>query len=336
MNNIQDKIRGNFLGVAIGDALGKPVEMCKPQHIAEKYGRITEYLDCSSHKYFENDHKGTTTDDWQLTKAVARAMITTGRFDLDEIAVEHAKEFAVSVRGWGSSTREAVQRIVEGVHWKEAGKTDQENRGVGNGVCMKASPAGLYMALTNPQCNNPPWDEHVQNIADMAIMTHYTSIAVTSGFAHAFATWRCFESTPKSFHKGLFVDAMIECAKLGRTFCPGTLKDDIQTRFEKLRRENYTPQEIIDPELFGGGTCYVFDSLPFTYAWFLRNPNSIESLYDCISAGGDTDSNGSMIGGLLGALHGASIFPQHLIDGLENKDEVLEVADQFYERFATK
>ena len=333
MNRLRDKVRGCFLGTAVGDALGKPVEMCKPQHIAEKYGRITDYQDCSSHKYFDNDHKGTTTDDWQLTKAVARAMITTGKFDLDEIAVEHGKEFAVSVRGWGGSTREAVARIVEGVHWKEAGKTDQENRGLGNGVCMKASPAGLYMALTNPQCNNPPWDEHIQNIADMAIMTHYTSIAVTSGLAHAFATLKCFAATPETFNKESFVAVIIGAAQLGRQYCPGTLKDDMQTRFEKLKVK-YEPAEIIDPEEFGGGSCYVFDSLPFTYAWFLRNPNSIETLYDCVSAGGDADSNGSMVGGLLGALHGESIFPQHLVDGLKNKDEVLEVADQFYERFA--
>jgi len=329
---LHDKVRGNFLGVAIGDALGKPVEMCKPTYIADKYGRITDYLDCSSHKYFENDHKGTTTDDWQLTKAVARAMITTGKFDLDEIAVEHGKEFAISVRGWGGSTREAVARIVEGIHWKEAGKTTEKNRGLGNGVSMKASPAGLYMALTNPNCDNPPWDEHVKNIVDMAIMTHYTSIAVTSGLAHAFATLKCFCSTPETFDPKAFVNIIIGASQLGRQHCPGTLNDDMQNRFERLKKP-YSPQSIIDPEEFGDSSCYVYDSLPFTYAWFLRDPQSIESLYDCVSDGGDADSNGSMLAGLLGALHGASIFPQHLVDGLKNKDEVLEIADQLYAKF---
>lgn len=329
---LRDKVRGNFLGIAIGDALGKPVEMCKPQHIAEKYGRVTEYLDCSSHKYFENDHKGTTTDDWQLTKAIARAMITTGRFDLDEIAAEHVKEYTISVRGWGGSTREAVARIAEGMPWKEAGKTKEKNRGLGNGVAMKASPAGLYMALTNPNCDNPPWDEHIQNIADMAIMTHHTSIAVTSGLAHAFATLKCFSVTPETFDADSFVNVIIGAAQLGRQYCPGTLNDDMQVRFERLKKPR-----LIDPiEEFGGGSCYVYDSLPFTYAWFLKNPQSIETLYDCISAGGDADSNGSMVAGLLGALHGASIFPQHLLDGLKDKNEVLEIADQFYDKFAEK
>ena len=333
MDKLQDKVRGNFLGVAIGDALGKPVELCKPQHILEKYGRVTDYLDCSSHKYFDNDQKGTTTDDYQLTKATARAMITTGKFDLDEIAAEHVREYKISVRGWGGSTREAVGRIAEGVHWKEAGKTEEKNRGLGNGVAMKASPAGLYMALTNPGCNNPPWDEHVQNIADMAIMTHYTSIGVTSGLAHAFATLKCFSVMPETFDPASFVNVIIGAAQIGRKYCPGTLNDDMQVRFERLKKP-YAPMGIIDPEEFGGGSCYVYDSLPFTYAWFLRNPQSIESLYDCVSAGGDTDSNGSMLAGLLGALHGTSIFPQHLVDGLKDRDEVLAIADEFYEKFS--
>jgi hypothetical protein len=73
-----------------------------------------------------------------------------------------------------------------------------------------------------------------------------------------------------------------------------------------------------------------------TYAFFLKNPSSIDSLYDCVSAGGDTDSNGSMLAGLLGALHGTGIFPQHLVDGLVEKEEVLAIADQFYATLSPK
>lgn len=330
MQNLKDKVRGNFLGVAIGDALGKPVETLSASFIAEKFGRVTDYITNSSHKWFAEDDAGTTTDDWQLTKAVAKAMIKSGDFDLDEIAREHAAEFAISVRGWGGSTRESVAKIAQGVHWKEASKTDKTGRGTGNGVCMKASPAGLYMALTNPVCANPPWDEHVRNIANMGLMTHRTSLAITSGLSHAFATFKCFTSTPDSFDESSFRKMLLGSATLGRQFLPETIQDDLYVRYEQINTELQT-EEIIN--VFGGGSCYVYDSLPFTYAFFLRNPHSIESLYDCISAGGDTDSNGSMLAGLLGALHGTEIFPDHLVDGLKEKDEVLAIADEFYETF---
>lgn len=331
MNTLQDKVRGNFLGVAIGDALGKPVETLAAAFIAEKFGRVTDYISNSSHKWFAEDQAGTTTDDWQLTKAVARAMTDAGKFDLDEIALEHTKEFAISVRGWGGSTRESIANIAQGVHWKDASKTDKANRGTGNGICMKASPAGLFMALTNPGCDNPPWDEHITNIANLAIMTHRTSLAITSGLAHAFATFKCFTSTPENFDKKSFCKMLNGATQLGRQFLPETIQDDLQTRFNQLENDLADDEIIRD---FGGGSCYVYDSLPFTYAFFLKNHNSIESLYDCVSAGGDTDSNGSMLAGLLGALHGTKIFPDHLVDGLKEKDEVLAVADEFYERFA--
>lgn len=329
----RDKIRGCFMGTAIGDALGKPVESLSPQHIAERFGRIEKYLDCSSHKYFENDDKGTTTDDWQLTKAVAKAFIATGKFDIEEIARQHIEEFKLSVRGWGASTREAVQRLTEGVAWSDASKTTIPNRGLGNGVAMKVAPIGIYMGLTNPGLNEMLWEEHMRNIIGVASITHRSSIGVASGIVHSLAVLKCFMTDPKDeFHKRLFIQTIIGGAIMGNSYYPTTLKDNIKDRFEKLTK-NYTPEEIADPALFGGGSCYVYDSLPFTYAFFLRNPNSIESLYDCVNAGGDTDTNGSMIGGMLGAYHGMSIFPDHLVNELTCKDEVLAIADQFCDKF---
>ena len=138
--NIQDKIRGCFLGIAIGDALGKPVESYSAKRIKDNFKRITQYEDCNNHKYFQDDLRGTTTDDWQLTKAVAQGFIDAGDFDLESIAKRHVEEFHVSVRGWGSSTRESVENLVNDMNWEQSGVTEQKNRGLGNGVSMKVAP----------------------------------------------------------------------------------------------------------------------------------------------------------------------------------------------------
>ena len=68
--------------------------------------------------------------------------------------------------------------------------------------------------------------------------------------------------------------------------------------------------------------------------FFVRNPLSIDALFDVVSAGGDTDTNGSMIGALLGALHGTAILPAHLVDGLQDREAIIEVADQFFEKLS--
>jgi ADP-ribosylglycohydrolase len=67
--------------------------------------------------------------------------------------------------------------------------------------------------------------------------------------------------------------------------------------------------------------------------FFCRNPRSAESLFDVVSSGGDTDTNGSMIGAMLGALHGTAIFPPHLVDGLLDREAVIEIANKFFDTF---
>jgi ADP-ribosylglycohydrolase len=62
--------------------------------------------------------------------------------------------------------------------------------------------------------------------------------------------------------------------------------------------------------------------------FFLRQPKSVEALYDVVSAGGDTDTNGSVAGSLLGALNSTAVFPTHLIEELEGADRLVRTANR--------
>lgn len=331
--HLHDKVRGCFLGLAIGDALGKATEGLPASLIQREFGRIPRYFNIPDHEDFDGLPPGTTTDDAQLTLAVARAFITAGSFDLDAIAREHCVEFKKSVAGWGDSTREAVARIVAGTHWTQAAQTDKPRRGTGNGVAMKVAPVGLFMALTNPECKNPQWTEDIDKLAQLATMTHNTSMAVTSGFVQAFAVLTCFRSEPETFNVKAFIRAVTEAGRKGRRYLSETITaDDLSDRLGLLAMHAEYPPERIIKEF--RGSPYAFESLPFTFMFFVRNPMNIDSLFDCVTAGGDTDTNGSMIGALLGALHGTAIFPPHLVEGLLNREAIVEVADQFCETFA--
>lgn len=363
-----DKVYGCLLGVAIGDALGKPVECYTPDKISEQFGKVTQYLKCSSHKYFQDDDAATTTDDWQLTKAVARGMIATKKFDLDEIAKQHCDEYLISVRGWGKSTRESIGRIVAGTKRQEAAITESQNRGLGNGVCMKAAPLGL---LIGSRIKDNDFSQYYISDSSRKIglknywgffefgtMTHLSDLAVHSGISQACAVLYCLKNDSNSFNSEDFVRFLINEIQDVENFeskIPeilsslndndpfksinknvfdhyGIMDDKLRNRFESLRnRSDFTLESITKD--FGDGGCYVYDSLPFSYAWFLSNPKSIESLYSCVNAGGDTDTNASMVGALLGALHGPDIFPKHLVEGLKVRDEVEKVAQDFYKTF---
>jgi ADP-ribosylglycohydrolase len=326
-------IRCTFLGLAVGDALGRPVEGLLFSLIEREFGRITNYFNIPNHEDYDGQPPGTCTDDTQLSLAVARAFIQTGQFDLDAISEEHCAEFHKSVAGWGVTTTEAVARIVNGTHWSQAAHTDKPRRGTGNGVAMKVAPVGLYMALSNPTCAEPHWTEDIDGLAKLATMTHGTCMAVTSGWAQAFAVLTCFRSEPETFNLKAFVRAVTEAGSKGRRYLSETITgDDLGDRLGLLERhEEYMKVRIVNEFR---GSAYAFESLPFTLMFFVLNPRSIDALFDVVSSGGDADTNGSMIGALLGALHGTGVFPPHLVDGLRDREAVIEVADEFFEKFS--
>ena len=323
---LKDKIRGLFLGVGIGDAFGMPFES-RPYEVVKNIKKRENYRSGRWKK------RGSTTDDCQLTLATANAILETPSIDMDRIAEHHVKAYNDTVSGWGSTTREAVKKISEGVHWSQSGDFNgAENRGLGNGIPMKAAPLAAYFALTS--------DYYIFNkiCVDFTAMTHQTSIAVSSCFAHIAAIVECLGQSQTSFNTKDFLRKVIRASEMGRSYFPNTLKDDLTDRLKTLLPLYETPKLLYDDEYlvtsYGGGSCYVYNSLPFAYAFFIRGPFTIQSMVDVAYCGGDADTNASFVGGLLGALCGEQIFPDHLKENLDKREEIVKAADGLCEKFA--
>jgi ADP-ribosylglycohydrolase len=330
---IRSKVRGTFLGCAIGDSLGMAVETFSRERIAKEYGRVTQYFEPKGHKWFDGQPAGMITDDTVLTLAVAEAMMESP-LDMDAQVNHHIAAMRLGTMGWGRSTKQSIRKLANGASWLNSGS----DTGVGNGIAMKIAPLGLYCACGGPG-HDPSlgeFDRIMVFAAELATMTHNTSIAVSSGFAMMIAVFEAFTASPyfSSEHmtKERFIELIVAISKTGEKVLPETLNEDRLTERLRLlhKYEEYDTDRMVDE--FGGGSCYCYNSVPFTLMHFVRD-QSINSLYDVVSAGGDTDSNGSMVGALLGAMHGESVFPVELVDGLIEKDRVLDVADRFYEKF---
>lgn len=323
----RDKIRGMFLGVAIGDAFGMPLE-------SKKYEDVKNLKRTNSYRKSNRGKPGSWTDDTQLTIATALAMLESGDFNMDDIAAWHVKAYKASTSGWGGTTRDAVKKLSEGCHWSESGNFEgQNNRGFGNGVVMKLAPLAAYFALANNDVN------YDNSICDFTMMTHQTSVAVSSCYAHIDALIYCLQETIDSFRSREFIERVIDASEIGAAYFPETFKDNITTKLESIKQIYNIPDLLFDDSYlvseFGGGSCYVYDSLPFSYAFFLRGPFSIESMYDVAYAGGDADTNASIVASMIGAICGTKVFPKTLVEGLSGKNQILRIADLFYEKFFT-
>ncbi|MCK9459535.1 MAG: ADP-ribosylglycohydrolase family protein [Proteobacteria bacterium] len=318
-----------FLGATIGDGLGMPVETFTPEKIKEKYGitRVTEYLVPTGHKWFDGRQAGTTTDDAQLTLAVAEGLIESG-FDMNAQARKHVEAFQITTAGWGRTTKTAIRNLQNGAGWQTSGVN-----GVGNGVAMKIAPVGAYLRamsdMTKTKEEKSLWlQSGFEFVRNLTLMTHRSRNVLCSTVGMVVAFYKCLEDDCDVDALPGYILKMSKAAKGWIT--GGEEDDDVVERLALLSKHGEYDAEKLIAE-FGGGSCYCYNSIPFALMFFLNNPRSIDALYDVVSAGGDADTNGSMVGALLGALNGEEIFPKHLVDGLDGKDHILEVADLFWE-----
>lgn len=321
---MKDKILGMFYGIAIGDGLGIPVETWSKEKISKKYGRIEKFEIPVDHIWFEGKPAGTISDDTFLSFAVAEGLIESD-LDMDSQVKHHIKALGNDGNlGWGRSTLESIKRLANGVHWSESG-TGGDGTGIGNGVAMKVAPIGAYASV------HPDLLERVIEFTKvLGAMTHRTSISASAALAQVFAIKYCLDcKNINDFNVNNFAKIVLSASSFGRYVFTETISDDITARFELLFNniDKFNPDKLISD--FGCGTCYCYNSLPFSYGFFLNNYKKIDCLYDVVSAGGDTDTNGSIVGSLLGSLHGDSIFPQHLKDGILINKDIISLSERF-------
>ena len=168
-----DKPLSLLLGVAVGDALGVPVEFKKRGtfHVAGMQGYGTH-----------NQPPGTWSDDTSLTLALADNLLPD-RCSLESIATgfqlwyfnawytPHGKVFDV-----GNATAKAIKRLKDGVAPEKAGGIREKDNG--NGSLMRISPLTFYMYGVWDRANR------YEIVKRVSSMTHAHEWSVTACFIY--------------------------------------------------------------------------------------------------------------------------------------------------------
>ncbi|MBI2056097.1 MAG: ADP-ribosylglycohydrolase family protein [Candidatus Sungbacteria bacterium] len=335
-----DKFMGCIMAIGVCDAFGVPFETMTPDEIEilELVGYTLDGYFCPSinpHPFPDvvGKSKGSWSDDTQLTLVTMESLIeSNGKFDMEILARKHVDAYKVSAgRGWGKSTRNSCQRLLEEAHWTKSG----EPHGEGNGIMMKISPMGLRESM----CAKAPEEfirlRFLKECIDYARMTHRSFAAVAAGCVHAYAVYFLARQTSHELPND-FLENISAYAIFTEQYLSPETPIYRQIALLSAMKENgslarETPRQI--SMRFGGGTKAAFsaiNSLGTSYAAFLRNPQNFDCIADCIRMGGDTDSNAAITGSLLGALHGISIIPEKFIEEMENSGSLREKIKEFY------
>jgi ADP-ribosyl-[dinitrogen reductase] hydrolase len=299
-----------LFGVAIGDALGVPVEFKSREEISRQ--PVTDMIGYGTH----NKPAGTFSDDSSLTFCLAEA-IASG-FTLEGIGRNfinwrYANYWTSDneVFDIGMTTQRAIDRLVKGTPPQHAGNFEEESNG--NGSLMRILPLLVYIS-------NKPVDERYQLIKQVSSMTH----------GHARSVIACFYYL--EFALGL-LDGEEKFAVYNR------LQKDVA---DYLRSINMSRNEtslfdrlLIDridmiPENQIRSSGYVLHTLEASIWCLLNTDNYKDAVLKAVNLGQDTDTTGAVTGGLAGLLYGHESFPQHWLSQLARKDDIEDLSVRMF------
>lgn len=315
MTPLEDKYAGCLVGKAVGDALGAPVEFKGWQTCRDFCDQHVRPLDFEGvvRTYEGPFPYGQYTDDTQLARELAISIKECGNdFHPAHFAARMVKIFqSGKMVGTGNATHMAVDRLIQGRPWSEAGTPAPA---AGNGSAMRAAPIG--MAYRNRYNMIPAMAK------DQAVVTHSDPRAVAGSVAMAMG-----------------VDLLLS-EGLTKKFLPrislGIGKDDPILSQSLLAMEtmaNWEPEEALkvintvglQPERYDnawspGISPFVTTSVLWSFYSFLHTPSDyIESICTALWPGGDVDTTGAMTGALSGALNGLSAIPEEARDPITDR-----------------
>lgn len=313
-NQMRDAVEGALLGVCIGDALGMPVETLSHERILELTNGegIQDFVAPMQFRVKDTAGlpSGSTTDDWQLTEVVARSVLECQRFDMEHCAHEHVFELNRSVFGWGKTTVRSIEAIRDGTRdLSLPPKSFGDGTGCGNGVIMKVAPLAALHALSWTDGSE---EALCRDTLALGRITHPDVRASISAYAVASLLTAILRGgvTDAVSGKSVFQEIIRKLPALERDQGIPTSLEQVSDRLGLLLQEKtLVSEESLRLSVKCGFVA--LDTAAFAIGVFLRHPDDFRAaVSEAVNAGGDTDTNASIVGALVGANVGASGIPE--------------------------
>ncbi len=318
MENIMlNKFKGCLLGLAIGDALGAPVEFLSLEKIKDKYGKsgIAEF------DVWEIFKPGSYTDDTQLSLATAKGCIGA-HFNLMREGESHSQEFMYK------RYEEWLDSLKDPFHVRHPSYT-----------CMNVLQSGGKGSIDNP-VNESTEVSGLLRTAPVGL-AFPPGMAFREGADYAALT----HGHPSSYYAAGFLAEVIAHIIEGRS-----LQDAVELSIEQLVAfDNHedllqhmeaalelfisqAPAEESIPELGKGVTAAEVLSIS-VYGSLKHAFEFAEGVQASVNHSGASPSSGMATGAILGALLGLEAIPDKWSSSVEDSQEILAVAEDMHKVF---
>lgn len=333
--NTLERCIGTLYGLAIGDALGAPVEGWPRETIRTACGFIRDYQ-------YTLIGRGVVSDDTQMAIALAESLVQEGRFDPVHFAfclgewMRRHDEGIEAARGASKTVTLTTRALYRGTPWTETGQPSASNV-----PAVRVAPLALFHLHSDDATL-------LHDVEDSALPTNIDPLAISGAKLIALAIRALIRTDPEHFSTGAFLDYLElqarhfsprladAIAPLREYVCQKALEDTVFASpvkgyqhpefHQDLQAELRDRFEIL--QQIGTGK-FVLESIPAALFCFLQSPTNFEmTVTTAVNAGGDTDSIAALAGALSGAFNGCGGIPQRYLAELEHRDRLWELAAQ--------
>lgn len=290
MTTLENKIRGALFGVAVGDALGAPLEFMDARDIRHKYGIVKDMIGGG----WLNVKPGEITDDTQMTMAVAKGIVTCKVEPEPFVGAGFIEWLKTNPNDVGNTCRKAIDGVIQAIKrnpsiqsfehvvpykiWESSAKqvdisNQKKQKRIGNGALMRTVYPGLFYGDI----------DEATRIADrIGRMTHFDNLSAEA----------CRIYTAMIFYSIRF-----------RMFSKGDLWDIIEKEVLEGTKYKYGDTPIIT------SSGYVVDTMQCALYCIRHTGNFHDALVVAANLGGDADTIAAVTGGLAGAIYGYDNIP---------------------------
>ena len=282
------RFQGCLVGLAVGDALGMPVEGWSTMEIRGRYGTLRDMIDGPR-------PAGNVTDDTLQTLFLAESIVELGEFNPDHAAEKLYTWYRTDPFGIGMHTARVMGLIARGWPWRKAVEEVERAHAphtAGNGSLMRCSPIAL------------------RYYRDLVMLLEGSRLS--SALTHL--NRLCQEAC-------VFFNAVLSRVLLGwdkKDALSFALEISSHASPEVLERAESMVEKTADDVPSSG---FVLDTLECAlWAWW-HHVEFEEGLVAVVNLGGDTDTNAAVAGALLGAQCGLDAIPQRWREKLRWRDD---------------
>ena len=323
-----NEIEAGFLGLAVGDALGVPVEFSsRAQLDAHPVDRM----------YGNGTYRkpaGTWSDDTSLSLALADSL-ATGHIDYLDIMTKFIawyQDSAYTTDGQrfdiGTTTFAAFQRFLQGAEPIESGgRAESEN---GNGSLMRVLPIVFFLRARNGKILT---DDGVEAIHNISALTHRHPRSQVACVAFCNIAHHILEgdTLAEAIQQGVtevtqyYVDKPTFRKELSHFKCFATKDDSMVKPLTELERDDIR------------SSGYVVDTLDASLWCLLNYEGYHDAVLAAVNLGGDTDTKGAICGALAGLYYQTNPvedshrIPQLWLDEIINKQAILDICTSLWD-----